>query len=69
MVYIFREWMPPPSGFEGIQRRIRAPVLPDAIAAAGVDVSGLTQVEATDMIDAIDVTARRTMADDDHSKS
>ena len=69
MVYIFREWMPPPSGFEGIQRRIRAPVLPDAIAATGVDVSGHTQVEATDMIDAIDVTARRTMADDDHSKS
>ena len=68
MVYIFTKWMPPPSGFEGIQRRIRAPVLPDAIAATGVDVSGLTHVEATDMIDAIDVTARRTMADDDHSK-
>ena len=69
MVKIFTNWVPPASRFESIQRRVRPVVLPNAIATTEVDASGLSQAEATDMADATDVTARRTMAEEDHSKS
>lgn len=69
MLTIFKRWVPPEEGFETIQRRVRATVLPDAIASSDVDASHLGQAEVSDMTDATDVTARRIMAEDDHSKS
>ena len=69
MMAIFKGWAPREDGFETIQRRVRATVLPDAIASSDVDASHLGQAEVSDMTDATDVTARRIMAEDDHSKS
>ena len=69
MMAIFKGWTPREDGFETIQRRVRATVLPDAIASSDVDASHLGQAEVSDMTDATDVTARRIMAEDDHSKS
>ncbi|KAL1523714.1 hypothetical protein AB1Y20_018644 [Prymnesium parvum] len=69
MVAIFKGWAPPEENFETVQRRVRATVLPDAIASSDVDASRLGQAEVSDMTDATDVTARRMMAEDDHSKS
>jgi len=68
-VAIFKGWAPPEENFETVQRRVRATVLPDAIASSDVDASRLGQAEVSDMTDATDVTARRMMAEDDHSKS
>lgn len=69
MMAIFKGWAPREDGFETIQRRVRETVLPDAIASSDVDASHLGQAEVSDMTDATDVTARRIMAEDDHSKS
>ena len=58
--------MPPFKSIAAIQKRTRPIVLLEGIAASEVDASGLAVPETSDMTDAADVTARRTMADEQH---
>ena len=66
MTVIFGKWRPPFKSIAAIQKRTRPMVLLEGIAAAEVDASGLAVPETSDMTDAADVTARRTMADEKH---